>query len=119
MFCECQYVHKILSHRCLPVSSACCPGQPLFGDSLGNSDVQQPHLSLLAQIKLVRKALVVAQGVAVHHANACLPEEVSGLILGLFYNGGGTVPVLVLETLMRGKIVGEDSRVLFPDPPGN
>ena len=38
----------------------------------------------MAQIKLVRKALVVAQGVAVHHANACLPEEVSGLLLGLF-----------------------------------
>lgn len=38
----------------------------------------------MAQIKLARKALVVAQGVAVHHADAYLPEEVSGLLLGLF-----------------------------------
>lgn len=104
---------KILSLRCLPVSSACCRGQPIFGDLLGNSDVQQPHLSLMAQIKLARKALVVAQGVAVHHADAYLPEEVSGLLLGLFLQQ--MKPVLVLETIMRGKIVGGDSQVLFPE----
>lgn len=99
------------------MSPGCCPGQLLFWDSPGNLDVQKPHLSLVAQIRLARKAAMMAQRVDAHPGYACLPGEVSGLLLLCCPNGRDKVSLLVLEALMRGKMVAGDYQEMFPKPP--
>lgn len=78
MFCERQHTG---SCKGLPVLPGCCPGQLLFCDSSGNLDVHQPHLSLVAQIKLARKWAMMTWRVDVHQGYPSLPREVSDLLL--------------------------------------
>lgn len=97
----------------------CCPGQLLFCDSSGNLDVQQSHLSLVAQIRLAGKAAVMAQRKDVHQGYPCLPGDVSALLLVCSPNRGDEVSVLVLEALMRSEMVARDSQEMFLKPPAN
>lgn len=79
--------------------------------------VQKPHLSLVAQLGVARKAEIMAERVNARQGSACLPGEVSALLLVCSTNTGDKVSLLVLEALVRGETVAGDSHEMFLKPP--